>query len=90
MNNRLIWDLLERSGWTGVQASLALLIVDVAEIDVWWAAPVGLALAAAKSWVGGHVGRRGTGSTLPESKDPATPPAVSGAAGPGEGGSLAP
>lgn len=80
MGSKLIWDALERSGWTGVQAALALLLVDVAEIDVWWAAPIGLALAAAKSWVAGRIGRRGTGSTLPESKDPATPPRTPGPA----------
>lgn len=73
MLNKLRYDVLERAGWTGAEAALAILITDLAGISVWWAAPAGLVLAAAKSWVAGRIGRIGTGSTLPESKDPATP-----------------
>ncbi|MEV3855039.1 hypothetical protein AB0J38_12020 [Streptomyces sp. NPDC050095] len=73
MLSKLKFDVLERAGWTGAQAALAILIAEIANVSVWWAAPVGLALAAAKGWIAGRLGRNGTASTLPESKDPATP-----------------
>lgn len=73
MLNNLKYDVFERAGWTGAEAALAILITDLAAVSVWWAAPTGLVLAAAKSWIAGRLGRIGTGSTLPESKDPATP-----------------
>jgi hypothetical protein len=44
-------DLGTRAGWTGLQAALSLLIVDVADVKVWWAAPLALTLSAAKTWV---------------------------------------
>jgi hypothetical protein len=69
---KLILDTLERAGWTGVQAALGLLAVELADISVWWAAPIGLAIAAAKGWIAGHLGRPGTASTLPASADPAS------------------
>ncbi|MCR8946040.1 hypothetical protein NW249_28430 [Streptomyces sp. OUCMDZ-4982] len=72
---RLLLDLAERSAWTGAQAALGLAVVELADVPVWWAAPVALVLASAKSWVAGRlVGRAGTASTLPATKDPATPP----------------
>ncbi|MFJ5101381.1 hypothetical protein [Streptomyces sp. NPDC088554] len=76
MSNKLPYDILERSGWTGVEAALGVLITDLADISLWWAAPAALGLASAKSWVAGRIGRRGTGSTLPETHDPATPPSL--------------
>ncbi|MFC8658441.1 hypothetical protein ACFUCT_25040 [Streptomyces parvus] len=69
---RLLLDLAERSAWTGAQAALGLAVVELADVPVWWAAPVALALASAKSWVAGRLGRKGTASTLPASADPAT------------------
>ncbi|MFE3471205.1 hypothetical protein ACFXOI_05875 [Streptomyces bacillaris] len=72
---RLVLDIAERSAWTGAQAALGVAAVGVADIPVWWAAPIALMLASAKSWVAGRlVGRPGTASTLPATKDPATPP----------------
>jgi hypothetical protein len=44
-------DVAERAGWTGAEAALAVAIVDLADVSLWWAAPLALALAAAKSWV---------------------------------------
>ncbi|MEU3836515.1 hypothetical protein ACH4N4_05385 [Streptomyces microflavus] len=76
MRSRLLLDLAERSGWTGVEAALGVAVTDLADIPVWWAAPVALALASAKSWVAGRLGRKGTASTLPASADPASHPAV--------------
>ncbi|MGW1662949.1 hypothetical protein [Streptomyces microflavus] len=77
MRSRLLLDLAERSAWTGAQAALGVAVTDLADIPVWWAAPVALALASAKSWVAGRlVGRPGTASTLPAAKDPATPPGL--------------
>ncbi|MEU0306869.1 hypothetical protein [Streptomyces cyaneofuscatus] len=73
---RLLLDLAERSAWTGAQAALGLAVVELADVPVWWAAPVALALASAKSWVAGRLGRKGTASTLPASADPASHPAV--------------
>lgn len=69
---KLILDTLERAGWTGLQAGLGVLATDLADISVWWAAPIGLVLAAAKGWVAGRLGRKGTASTLPATADPAS------------------
>ncbi|MEU2801456.1 hypothetical protein [Streptomyces sp. NPDC007117] len=70
--SKLLLDLAERSAWTGAQAALGLAVVELADVPVWWAAPVALVLASAKSWVAGRLGRKGTASTLPASVDPAT------------------
>ncbi|MFD7428398.1 hypothetical protein ACFV6Z_15320 [Streptomyces sp. NPDC059818] len=72
MQKQLLFDLGERAGWTGAQAALGLAVTELADIPVWWAAPVALALASAKSWVAGRLGRKGTASTLPATADPAT------------------
>ncbi|WP_151480614.1 hypothetical protein [Streptomyces albicerus] len=72
MNSKLVLDLAERAGWTGAEAALGLAVVEVADLPVWWAAPVALVAASAKSWVAGRLGRKGTASTLPASKDPAS------------------
>lgn len=74
MQKQLLLDLAERAGWTGAQAALGLAVTDLAHIPAWWAAPIGLALAAAKGWVAGRLGRAGTASTLPASADPASRP----------------
>ncbi|MEU1494279.1 hypothetical protein ABZ456_29005 [Streptomyces sp. NPDC005776] len=74
MTKQLLLDLGERAGWTGAQAALGVAITDLADIPVWWAAPIGLALAAAKGWVAGRLGRKGTASTLPAGSDPASHP----------------
>ncbi|MYU21275.1 hypothetical protein [Streptomyces sp. SID8352] len=63
-------DLSERAGWTGAQAALGLVAVELADLNVWWAAPVALVAAAAKSWAARQVGRKGTASTLPAGADP--------------------
>ncbi|MFJ2174315.1 hypothetical protein ACIOHE_15555 [Streptomyces sp. NPDC087851] len=73
MQTKLLYDVVERSGWTGAEAALGVLITELADVSIWWAAPAALALASAKSWVAGRLGRPGTASTLPEAKDPATP-----------------
>ena len=72
MQKQLLFDLAERSAWTGAQGALALAITGLADIPTWWAAPLGLALAAAKAWVAGRLGRKGTASTLPAYVDPAS------------------
>lgn len=48
-------DIVERAGWTGAEAAVAVLITELGEVSTWWAVPVALTLAAAKSWI---VGRR--------------------------------
>ncbi|MFJ4918151.1 hypothetical protein [Streptomyces sp. NPDC088726] len=72
MQRQLLLDLGERAGWTGAQAALGLAVTELANIPAWWAAPIALALASAKSWMAGRLGRKGTASTLPASADPAT------------------
>ncbi|MFF9074938.1 hypothetical protein ACF1FX_27075 [Streptomyces sp. NPDC014646] len=72
MQTKLLLDLIERAGWTGVQAALGLVVVELADLSVWWAAPAALVLASAKGWVAGRLGRAGTASTLPATADPAS------------------
>lgn len=72
MTKQLLLDLGERAGWTGAQAALGLAATELADVPVWWAVPVALALSSAKSWVAGRLGRTGTASTLPAGADPAT------------------
>ncbi|MFE3400799.1 hypothetical protein [Streptomyces anulatus] len=69
---KLVLDLAERSMWTGAEAALGLVAVELADIPVWWAAPIALLAASAKSWMAGRLGRKGTASTLPAAKDPAS------------------
>ena len=45
------FDIAERAGWTGAEAALAVGITELAGVSTWWAAPLALTLAAAKSWV---------------------------------------
>ncbi|WP_435209536.1 hypothetical protein [Streptomyces sp. bgisy034] len=72
MNSNFLLDLSERAGWTGAEAVLGLVVVELGDLPVWWAAPAALVAAAAKSWVAKRLGRKGTASTLPASKDPAS------------------
>ncbi|MGW3166991.1 hypothetical protein ACWC9Q_29855 [Streptomyces sp. NPDC001142] len=72
MTKQLMFDLFERAGWTGAQAALGLVVVELADAPVWWAAPAALVLSSAKGWVAGRLGRAGTASTLPASADPAS------------------
>lgn len=72
MQKQLLLDLGERAVWTGAQAAIGVAITEVADIQLWWAIPAGIALAAAKGWVAGRLGRKGTASTLPAGADPAT------------------
>ncbi|WP_167367994.1 hypothetical protein [Streptomyces agglomeratus] len=44
-------DIVERAGWTGAEAALAVAIVELGDVSLWWAAPLALVLAAAKTWV---------------------------------------
>jgi hypothetical protein len=43
-------DLATRAGWTGLQAAVSLAIVELADIKLWWAAPLALTLSALKTW----------------------------------------
>jgi hypothetical protein len=72
MTSKFLLDLAERAGWTGAQAALGLVVVEVGDLPAWWAAPVALVAAAAKGWVAKQLGRKGTASTLPAGKDPAS------------------
>lgn len=44
-------DIVERAGWTGAEAALAVGVTALAGVSAWWAAPLALTLAAAKAWV---------------------------------------
>lgn len=44
-------DIAERAAWTGAQGAVALLIVELGDVSVWWAAPLALALSAGKTWL---------------------------------------
>lgn len=74
MTKTYVLDLGERAAWTGAQAALSLAVVELTDLPVWWAAPLALALSAAKGWIAGRLGRKGTASTLPATADPASHP----------------
>lgn len=44
-------NLAERAAWTGVQAVASMAIVELADVQLWWAAPLALMLSAAKTLV---------------------------------------
>ncbi|MFD3531979.1 hypothetical protein [Streptomyces sp. NPDC058664] len=48
-------DLIERSGFTGLEAGVAVAITQLGEVSVWWAAPLALVLTALKVWVSGRI-----------------------------------
>jgi hypothetical protein len=52
-------DLLERSGFTGLEAGLAVAITQLGDVSVWWAAPLALVLTAAKVWVQQRIKAKG-------------------------------
>lgn len=52
-------DIVERAGWTGAQAALSLLIVELGDVKLWWAVPLALTLSAAKTWVVGRAKHSG-------------------------------
>lgn len=54
-------DIATRAGWTGVQAALSLAVVELADVPLWWAAPLALTLSAAKTWVVGRAKARTDG-----------------------------
>lgn len=51
------FDIAERAGWTGAQAALAVLVVELGDVNLWWAAPLALTLSAAKTWVMGRLAK---------------------------------
>lgn len=51
MTKDQIANIGERALWTGAQATVALLVVELADQPVWWAAPLALVLSSAKTWV---------------------------------------
>lgn len=48
--------LAERAFWTGVQAALALVTVDIFNVTAVWVTPIALALAIVKGFVAKMVG----------------------------------
>lgn len=49
METVLSKNVLERAAWTLVQAGLALGITELAQVSVWWAAPLAMVLSAVKT-----------------------------------------
>lgn len=64
-------DTAERLLWTTLQFGVGLGIAEVAELDAWWAAPIGVGLAFLKALAAKHLGQRNTASTLSAASDPA-------------------
>jgi hypothetical protein len=46
-----LFDLLERAGWTALQAGIGLLATQLQDIPAWWALPIATALSLAKTWI---------------------------------------
>lgn len=69
--NRFRWDAFERSFWTAVEFGVGLGIADLADLHVWWAAPIGVGLAALKAFAAKQLGQKNTASSLSASADPA-------------------
>lgn len=59
------WDLLERAGWTGAQAAVAVVSVEELGLPEWAVIPVAIGLAAVKGLIAKHVGNRESASTVP-------------------------
>lgn len=51
MTKNQVTDLAERAGWTLAQAAVGFGIAEAAGIKAWWAAPIAMALSAAKTYV---------------------------------------
>ena len=49
MSALLSKNLVERAGWTGLQAVVALGVVELGQVSYWWAAPLALFLSAFKT-----------------------------------------
>jgi hypothetical protein len=62
---RFVKDLVERVGWTALQAGVAVITVDSLGLPVAWAAPAAAVLAFIKALVARHVGRSDSASTFP-------------------------
>lgn len=59
---RKVVDILERTFWTGVQASVAYLGTRLVDIGPEWTLVGAPALAVVKGWVATHVGNRESAS----------------------------
>lgn len=77
---RFGWDMLERFSWTVVEFAAGLGVTELADLDVWWAAPIGVGLGLLKAFAAKNLGEKGTAATLPAAKDPAggLPPVSTG------------
>lgn len=49
MSTLLSKNLVERAAWTGLEAIVALAIVELGQVPMWWAAPLALFLSAFKT-----------------------------------------
>lgn len=67
-------DMLERILWTTLQFGVGLGITETSSLDTWWAAPIGIGLAALKALAAKKLGQKNTASTLPVTSDPAGTP----------------
>ena len=54
---KVFWrDWLERTLWTLAQATISVIIVETADLDYWWVAPLAMVLAALKGLVASKIG----------------------------------
>jgi hypothetical protein len=67
------FDVLERAGWTAIEAGLGYISVDALDIDKKYTFIAATILAVLKALVAKRIGNPKTASTLPQEKDPATP-----------------
>ena len=68
MNRTFLVDLGERVGATAAEAGLSAIVVELSGIPAWWAAPLTMALAAAKGWLAKYVGDTGSAALLRRAK----------------------
>lgn len=66
VSGKWLRDAGERVGATALEAGVAVAIVEVTPLETWWAAPLTVALAAAKSWAARHRGEKDSASMLRE------------------------
>lgn len=58
MSSVLSKNVLERAGWTGAQALIALTVTYLGGVPAWWAAPIALLLSAVKTNVVDRIASR--------------------------------
>ena len=58
-------DAFERAAWTAIETAVGVVTVELADVPLWVAVPVGTGLAAVKAYAAKHLALKGTASTAP-------------------------